>query len=147
MLTKIAHLHESGEDYLEAVLILSKTKGSVRRVDLADYFGYTKPSITVAINSLIGEGLLEADKEGLLHLTESGTEIADKIYEQHCFFRQMLINAGIDPAMADKEACKLEHCLSQESFDKLCMAYGQEHNTSDSGTLVLAKAPQKEDEF
>lgn len=134
MLTKIIRLHESGEDYLEAILVLSTTKGAVRRVDLADYFGYSKPSITVAINSLIREGLVEADAEDFLHLTESGTKKAEKIYEQHCFFKQALIDAGVDPATADKEACKLEHCLSQESFDKLCMAHGQKQDAGDSGT-------------
>ncbi len=125
MLTKITHLHESGEDYLEAILVLSKTKGEVRRVDLADYFGYSKSSITVAINSLNVEGLVKTDAKGLLHLTEIGMEKAIKIYEQHCFFKQVLIDAGVDPATADKEACKLEHCLSQESFDKLCRVYGR----------------------
>ena len=122
------NLHESGEDYLEAILVLGKKKGAVRRVDLADYFGYAKPSITVAIKSLISEGLVKADKEGLLCKTEKGVEKADKIYEQHCFFKQVLIDAEVDPVTADKEACKLEHCLSQESFDKLCIAYGQKHD-------------------
>jgi Mn-dependent DtxR family transcriptional regulator len=125
-------MHESGEDYLEAILVLINTKGTVRSIDVADYFGYSKPSISRAVAVLRSNDFLEVDADGLLHLTESGKEIAKNIYERHCFFRQLLIDAGVEPGTADKEACKMEHGLSRESFKKLRKAHENNCENDDS---------------
>ena len=110
---------ESGENYLEAVLILQKQKGMVRSVDLARHMGYAKPSISHAVTVLRNGGYLTTDTDGYLHLTVAGREIAETIFERHQFFTNQLIDAGIDPAIAEEEACRLEHAISDETFQKL----------------------------
>lgn len=112
-------VHESGEDYLEAVLVLQRKKGKVRSIDLARHMGFSKPSISHAVGLLREGGLLIMDKEGFLHLTDSGREVAEKIYERHQFFTSRLIEAGVDPAQAETDACRIEHVISEESFQKL----------------------------
>ncbi|WP_313187494.1 metal-dependent transcriptional regulator [Lacrimispora sp.] len=112
-------LYASGEDYLEAILVLKKQTGEVRSVDLARYMGYSKPSISHAVAMLKKGGFLDIDKDGCLLLTDSGQEIAEKIYERHCFFKNQLVTAGIDPQTADKEACQMEHIISDETFQKI----------------------------
>ena len=112
-------LYASGEDYLEAILVLKKQTGEVRSVDLARYMGYSKPSISHAVAMLKKGGFLDTDKDGCLLLTDSGQEIAEKIYERHCFFKNQLVTAGIDPQTADKEACQMEHIISDETFQKI----------------------------
>lgn len=112
-------LHASGEDYLEAVLILQKKKGMVRSVDLARHMGFSKPSISHAVGVLRDGGFLTMDADGFLHLTDIGVEVAEKIYERHCFFREQLITAGIDEKIAEQEACQMEHTISDETFRKL----------------------------
>jgi len=116
-------LHASGEDYLEAVLMLQQKKGMVRSVDLARHMGYSKPSISHAVGVLRDGGFLTMDKDGFLHLTDVGREVAEKIYERHRFFTQWLINAGIDPETAEQDACRMEHSISQKSFEQIQNAY------------------------
>lgn len=111
-------LHASGEDYLEAVLILEQKKGSARSVDVAEQLGVSKPSVSRAVSLLKDGGFLRAE-DNYLYLTDEGREIAEKIYEKHCYFRRRLIDAGVDEMTAEKEACMMEHSLSDESFDKL----------------------------
>ena len=111
-------LHASGEDYLEAVLILEQKKGSARSVDVAEQLGVSKPSVSRAV-SLLKEGGFLRVEDNYLYLTDEGREIAEKIYEKHCYFRRRLIDAGVDEMTAEKEACMMEHSLSDESFDKL----------------------------
>lgn len=113
------HYHDSDEDYLEAVLIVLSKKGYCRSVDLAGQLSVTKPSVTVAVTKLEKAGLLHKDEERFLHLTDAGLEVAQNIYERHCFFRDSLIRIGVDPEIAEKEACMLEHDLSQDSFLKI----------------------------
>ena len=113
------HYHDSDEDYLEAVLIVSTRKGYCRSVDLAEQLSVTKPSVTVAVTKLEKAGLLLKDKERFLHLTDAGMEIAKDIYDRHCFFRDNLVRIGVEPDTAEKEACMLEHDLSQDSFLKI----------------------------
>ena len=115
-------LHTSGEDYLEAVLMLQQRHGMVRSVDLARHMGYSKPSISHAVGVLRG-GFLTVDQDGFLHLTGVGQEVAEKIYERHQFFTQWLIDAGIDPETAEQDACRMEHCISQKSFEKMRKTY------------------------
>lgn len=112
-------LHASGEDYLEAVLMLQQEKGMVRSIDLARHMGYAKPSISHAVKILQEGGFLFMDEDAYLHLTDVGREVAEKIYERHQLFTQLLIEVGIDPVTAEKEACQMEHTISQESFEKL----------------------------
>ena len=111
-------LHASGEDYLEAVLILEQKKGSARSVDVAEQLGVSKPSVSRAVLLLKDGGFLRME-DNYLYLTDEGREIAEKIYEKHCYFRRRLIDAGVDEMTAEKEACMMEHSLSDESFDKL----------------------------
>lgn len=112
-------IHKSGEDYLEAILILQKQKVKVRSVDLARYMNYSKPSICHAVKVLREGGFLMMDKDSFLHLTEIGQEVAKKIYERHRFFTEQLIAMGVDPVQAEQDACRIEHVISDESFQKL----------------------------
>ena len=120
-------LHASGEDYLEAVLILQKQKGesAVRSIDLARHMGFSKPSISHAVGVLRDGNYLTMDNEGYLHLTDSGKDIAEKTYEKHLFLTDMLVNAGVSKEVAERDACKMEHSISDESFKKLKETFGQ----------------------
>ena len=119
-------LYASGEDYLEAVLVLQRKQGMVRSVDLARHMGFSKPSISHAVGVLKNGGFLTVDDDGFLHLTVIGREIAEKIYERHLFFMEQLIAAGVDPKTAEADACRIEHIISDESFDRLKEAAEQE---------------------
>ena len=116
---KKRHTTASGEDYLEAILVLRKQKGMVRSVDVARHMGVSKPSVCVAVNTLKDGGFLTMDEDHFLHLTDVGREVAEKIYERHCFFTEQLIAAGVDPRTAEADACRIEHNISMESFEKL----------------------------
>ena len=112
-------IHASGEDYLEAILVLQKKKGMVRSIDLARYMGFSKPSISHAVGVLKNGGFLTVDDDGFLHLTVIGREIAEKIYERHLFFMEQFIAAGVDQETAEQDACRIEHAISDTSFRKL----------------------------
>ena len=112
-------LHASGEDYLEAILMLQKKQGMVRSVDVARHMEVTKPSVCVAVNTLKDGGFLIMDENHFLHLTDRGREVAEKIYERHCFFTEQLIAAGVDPKTAEADACRIEHIISNETFARL----------------------------
>ena len=120
-------LHASGEDYLEAILILQKQKGesAVRSIDLARHMGFSKPSISHAVGVLRDGNYLTMDNEGYLHLTDSGKDIAEKTYEKHLFLTDMLVNAGVSKEVAERDACKMEHSISDDSFKKLKETFGQ----------------------
>ena len=107
-------LRATGEDYLEAVLILDRQKGDVRCVDLATFLERSKPTITNMVTRLC---VREDNKS--ISLTTKGKEVAEKIYERHRFFTKRLIAAGVDPKTAERDACRLEHAISEESFQKL----------------------------
>lgn len=111
-------LHASGEDYLEAILLLERQKGAVRSIDIAEWLGVTKPSVSRAVSLLKSGGFISA-KDNLLHLTDTGRAVAEKIYERHCYFKQRLIDVGVDEKTTEKEACLLEHSLSDDSFNKI----------------------------
>lgn len=112
-------IYASGEDYLEAVLVLQKEKGMVRSVDLARHMGFSKPSISHAVGVLKNGGFLTVDEDGYLHLTEDGREVAEKIYERHQFFTEQLVAVGVDRETAERDACRIEHVISEEAFEKL----------------------------
>ena len=112
-------LHASGEDYLEAILVLQKQKGIVRSVDAARHMDVPKPSVCHAVATLKSGGFLTMDDDFFLHLTEVGREVAEQIYEKHRFFTERLIEAGVDPETAERDACRIEHVISDESFRRL----------------------------
>ncbi|MCI8827640.1 MAG: metal-dependent transcriptional regulator [Ruminiclostridium sp.] len=115
-------LRASGEDYLEAVLILGQRMNQVRAIDVAQYLGYAKTSVSHGLRLLRQGGFLTRDVDGYLHLTETGQETAKKIYAKHRFFAQWLVEAGVAPDTAEKDACRMEHAISEESFQKLVQA-------------------------
>ena len=112
-------LHASGEDYLEAILMLQKKLGMVRSVDVARHMDVSKPSVCHAVATLRDGGFLTMDEDYSLHLTDVGREVAEKIYERHCFFTEQLIAAGVDPRIAEAGACRIEHLISDDSFQRL----------------------------
>ncbi len=107
------------EDYLEAVYILFQKQGYARCVDVAEYLGVTKPSVSRAVKELTKAKYLRKDSSGILSLTSSGKQVAATIYERHSFFTERLIAAGVDPKTAEEDACRIEHAISNESFRKL----------------------------
>ena len=119
-------LHASGEDYLEAILILHKQRGTVRSVDVARHLDVSKPSVCHAVATLKDGGFLTMDEDYFLHLTDIGREVAEQIYEKHRFFTERLIAAGVDPETAERDACRIEHVISDESFQCLKEAMSQE---------------------
>lgn len=119
-------LHASGEDYLEAILILQNKQGMVRFVDIARHMNVSKPSVCHAVGILREGGFLTMDEEHYLHLTDIGREVAETIYKRHCFFTEQLIAAGVDPKIAEADAYRIEHVISNESFEQLKEAAEQE---------------------
>ena len=115
-------LQESGEMYLETILILSRTKNYVRSIDVCEYMGYSKPSISRAVSLLRNDGYVNMDDRGFLSLTEKGLSVAEKIYERHQMLTRALTNMGVDKKTAEDDACRIEHVISDESF-KAIKAY------------------------
>lgn len=113
------HLLESGEMYLESILQLSQKQANVRSIDISEYMGYSKPSVSRAMGLLRNGGYIQVDKDGFITLTDSGRGIAQKIYERHTVLTQLLIRLGVSPETAAADACKMEHALSDESFDAI----------------------------
>lgn len=109
-------LKESGEMYLETILILEKNNGNVRSIDIANYMEFSKPSISRAIKRLKNENYINVDVSGLITLTDEGRKIAENIYEKHLFFTEILVKLGVDRKQAEKDACKIEHYISDSSF-------------------------------
>ena len=112
-------IHESGEMYLEAILVLSQKNGFVRSIDVSEYLGYSKPSVSRAVGILKNGNYIVMDKDGSLTLTESGKAIAEKIFERHTILSQLLVRLGVSQETANADACKLEHAISDESFDAI----------------------------
>ena len=110
------HLQESREMYLETIYILSKKSRAVRSIDVCEYMGYSKPSVSRAVGILKKGGFLEMDNDGYLTLTEAGLEVASKMYERHTTLTDMLIHLGVSEETAAEDACKMEHDISDESF-------------------------------
>lgn len=113
------HLQESGEMYLETIYILSQKSSSVRSIDVGDYMGFSKPSISRAVGILKKGGYVVMDKDGYLSLTDSGLEVAKKIYERHTTLTDFLVRLGVDKNTAVEDACKMEHDISDETFEAL----------------------------
>lgn len=110
---------ESVEDYLEAILRLSDGGGSVRQVDVAEFLGFSKASISKAVSALRKGGLLRSGKDRTLVLTPAGRSVAEAVYERHRFFAGLLVELGVDPEVAQQDACRMEHAVSEESFNAI----------------------------
>ena len=112
-------IHESAEDYLEAILKLREAHGNVRSIDVVGELHFSKPSVSVAMKKLRESGHVEMDENGLLTLTPAGEAIAQRIYERHKVLTVMLTSLGVEEPIAAKEACKIEHDISDETFEKI----------------------------
>ena len=113
------HIHESSEDYLEAILRLRETKGLVRSVDISQLLGVTKPSVSFAMKKLRENQFIRMDEDNRITLTKKGEEIAMRIYDRHKTISTFLMTLGVPEAVAREDACKIEHDLSEESFNAL----------------------------
>ena len=113
------HIQESGEMYLETILVLSKKNQFVRSIDVGEYMGYSKPSVSRAIGLLKKGGYVTADSEGHLSLTDEGLELAEKIYSRHNILTRFLVSLGVSENTASEDACKMEHVMSDESMEAI----------------------------
>ena len=113
------HLQESGEMYLETIHILSQRGKSVRAVDVAEYMGFSKPSVSRAVGLLRAGGFLELDESGCLVLTDEGKHVAGRTYERHLFFTEFFTSLGVSRETAEDDACKIEHDISDETFQAM----------------------------
>ena len=117
---KSSDIGESAEDYLESMVILKEKNGYIRSVDIASFLGVTKPSVSNAMKRLREEGYIEMENSGAITVTEKGLAIADKSYTRHKKLTGFFISLGVDPVIAEEDACKIEHDLSDETFDAIC---------------------------
>ncbi|HIS45165.1 MAG TPA: metal-dependent transcriptional regulator [Candidatus Scatomorpha merdigallinarum] len=112
-------IQESAENYLETILVLHKRKGVVRSIDIANEMNFSKPSVSVAMKNLRLGGYIKVDDDGSIMLLDKGREIAEKIYERHTLLSEWLTTMGVDPEIAAEDACRIEHVISNETFDAL----------------------------
>ncbi len=112
-------VRESGEMYLEAILVLAKKSGYVRSIDVSEYLGYSKPSVSRAMGILREGGYILVEKDGAITLTDSGKKLAETIYERHTVLSDLLIRLGVDEKTATDDACRIEHVISDESFQAI----------------------------
>ena len=110
---------ESAENYLETILILKEKNGSVRSIDIAHELDFSKPSVSVAMKRLRGKELITVDDGGLIELTEEGRALAENIYERHVILTKALMSLGVTEDTASEDACRIEHYISQETFDRI----------------------------
>ena len=113
-------IQKASEDYLETMLILQESLGYIRSIDIAEHLGVTKPSVSYATKRLRENGYITMDKDGLITLTDDGMSIARKMFQRHKILTEVFIKMGVDPEIAAEDACKIEHDLSQASFDAIC---------------------------
>ena len=112
-------LQESGEMYLETIYVLSQTHTNVRAIDIGEELGYSRPSVSRAMHLLKDEGLVKTDDYGFVKLTEAGLILAKRIYERHTVLTKLLTDIGVDPKIAAEDACRIEHYISDETFDAI----------------------------
>ena len=111
--------HESAENYLETILILSQRQAAVRSIDIVNELGFSKPSVSVAMKNLRNNGFITMDSSGFITLTEEGRKIADMVYERHRLLSRWLIHLGVEETIAVEDACRIEHVISPESFQAI----------------------------
>ena len=112
-------IKESAENYLEAILMIKKNKGFVRSIDVANELGFSKPSVSVAMKNFREEGFVVVEEDGSINLTAKGLEIAEQMYERHQIIASALIALGVDEKIAYEDSCKIEHDISQQTFEKI----------------------------
>ncbi len=112
-------LQESGEMYLETILVLTERNAFVRAIDIGEHMGYSKPSVSRAVGVLRAGGFVTVSSDGAITLTETGREVAEKIYERHAVLTRFLVSLGVDPVIAAKDACRLEHHISDVSIEAI----------------------------
>lgn len=112
-------IHESAENYLETILMLSQRKGNVRAIDIVNELGFSKPSVSVAMKNLRQSGHIQVGKDGHITLTEEGLEVASTMYERHTLLSTWLMHLGVSEETALEDACRMEHVISKESFDAI----------------------------
>ena len=117
------HIQESGEMYLETIFFLSKQSNHVRAIDVGEHMGYSKPSVSRAMSLLKNGEYITVDRDGSIHLTDRGREIAEKIYERHTLLTGFLVSLGVDEKIAAEDACKIEHSISDETLEKIKQAW------------------------
>ncbi len=120
-------IRESAEDYLETILILNQRMSHVRSIDIAQELSFSKPSVSVAMKNLRENNYITVDGNGYINLTESGMEIANKIYERHVFLTEWLSSIGVDKKIAAEDACRIEHVISPESFSAIKKYIAEKH--------------------
>lgn len=125
-------IQKSAEDYLETILRLTLQNGSVRSIDIANELGFSRPSVSTAMKRLRENGYITVESHGLIQLTERGHAIANKIYERHILLTQYLIDLGVSAEVAEQDACKIEHILSQETFDRIRAHTITQHPTNET---------------
>ena len=113
------HIQESGEMYLETIHVLCKSQKQVRSVDISEYMSYSKPSVSRAVGLLKKEGFITVEKDGFIHLTDKGLTQAEKILDRHTILTQMLIKLGVPREIASNDACRIEHVVSDETFEAI----------------------------
>lgn len=113
------NLQESGEMYLESIYVLSKERKNVRSIDIVEHMNFSKPSVSRAVGLLKGGGYITVNDDGYITLTDVGLEVAEKIYERHSILSTMLIKLGVNEEVATADACKIEHVISDESFEAI----------------------------
>lgn len=132
-------IRKAAEDYLESMLMLKEEHGYIRSIDVAAHLGVTKPSVSYATKRLRESGYITMDKDGAITLTQSGLEIARRIYTRHQLLTEFLVNLGVDYSIAREDACKIEHDLSPETFDAISLHTARLENAM----RLLAKSEQK----
>ena len=113
------HVYESAEDYLEGILVIQRRRGAVRSIDIANELGFSKPSVSVAMKKLRESGYIEMELDGHIRLLPAGAEIAERIYERHRTLTDFFVYLGVSEEVASADACKVEHDLSGETFEKI----------------------------
>ena len=112
-------IKESAENYLETILMLKKEKGEVRSIDIANELEFSKPSVSIAMKNLRENGYIETSKDGYITLTDKGADIAERMYERHVMITNWLVSIGVEPQTAASDACRIEHVLSEQSFEAI----------------------------
>jgi len=124
-------LQESGEMYLESIYVLSRKNGTVRSIDISEYMGFSKPSVSRAVGLLKNGGYITVDDSGHIALTEEGEQVAQKIFERHTLITHMLMLLGVDEKTAADDACRIEHVISDESFEAIKKHINEQKKTSE----------------
>ncbi len=120
-------IHQSKEDYLERILMLQNQKGYAKSIDIANELHFSRPSVSIAMKSLKNDGYISIDEKGRIFLLDKGRKVAESVLERHEVLKKYLINIGVSPITAEEDACKIEHCISEETFNAILSKYKNEY--------------------